>query len=137
DAAQLPGHIVRSLSDLFELQSIALRIWDVPSMADSEFCQDVNDNIRQYTASLTTPYCGPLQDQEAASWLGSPPASLAIVALRPLGSSEPFGLLVLGSEDAERFTSDMATDFLTVISDLAGEALSRLREPQTVAPETA
>ena len=137
NAAQLPGHIVRSLSDLFDLQSIALRLWNTPSMADSEFGQDVTDGIRQYANELATPYCGPLQGQEAAGWLGTPPASLAIVALRPTDSAEPFGLLVLGSDDPERFTTDMATDFLGVISDLAGAGLCRLRAPSPVAPETA
>lgn len=137
NAAQLPGHIVRSLGDLFDLQSIALRLWDLPSMADSEFCQDVTDSIRQYTQELAQPYCGPLQGQEAAGWLGTPPASLAIVPLRPSDSAEPFGLLVLGSDDPERFTLDMATDFLGVISDLASASLCRLREPSVVTPETA
>src|SRR5690606_17333133 len=127
DPTQLPGHIVRSLGDLFDLQAIALRLWDLPGLADSEFNQDVTDSVRQYAQALTTPYCGPLQGQEAAAWLGTPPASLAIVALRPAGSSEPIGLLVLGSEDPERFTSDMATDFLATINDLASASLSRLR----------
>jgi len=129
DPTQLPGHIVRSLGDLFDLQAIALRLWDLPGLADSEFNQDVTDSVRQYAQTLTTPYCGPLQGQEAAGWLGTPPASLAIVALRPAGSGEPIGLLVLGSEDPERFTSDMATDFLATINDLASASLSRLRTP--------
>jgi len=137
DAGQLPGHIVRSLSDLFDLQTIALRLWDIPALADSEFCQDVTDGIRQYAQELVQPYCGPLQGQEAADWLGSPPASLAIVALRPADSAQPFGMLVLGSDDPERFTLDMATDFLGVVSDLAGASLSRLCEPAVIAPETA
>ena len=52
-----------------------------------------------------------------------------MVALRPADTSEPFGLLVLGSDDAERFTSDMATDFLSTINDLASASLCRLRAP--------
>src|SRR5690606_34281656 len=137
DATQLPGHIVRSLSDLFDLPAIALRLWDLPGLTNSEFNQDVTDSIRQYAQELVQPYCGPLKDQEAASWLGTPPASLAIVALRTAGSSQPIGLLVLGSEDAERFTTDMATDFLSTINDLASASLSRLRAPVHNEPQTA
>jgi len=126
DAAKLPGHIVRSLSDLFDLPAIALRLWDLPGLADTEFNQDVTDGILQYAQQLDKPYCGPLRDHEAASWLGTPPASLAIVALRPAGAAQPFGLLVLGSEDPERFTTDMGTDFLDTINELASASLTRL-----------
>lgn len=137
DATRLPGHIVRSLGDLFDLQAIALRLWDLPGLADSEFNQDVTDEIRQYAQALAKPYCGPMQGQEAAGWLGTPPASLAIVALRPTDSSQPVGLLVLGSEDPERFSADMATDFLDTINELASASLCRLRTPAPAAPETA
>src|SRR3546814_4237150 len=68
-------------------------------------------------------------------WLGEPPASLAIVALRPDDGSAPFGLLVLGSNDAERFTPDMATDFLEIINGLASASLRRLKAPDQ--PRTA
>lgn len=124
---QLPGHIVRSLGDLFELPTIALRLWDVPELADSEFTQDVDDLVRDFAGALAKPYCGPLRGQQVAAWLGTPPASLAIVALRPPGSDTPFGLLVLGSDDVHRYTEDMGTAFLDTVGELAGAALSRLR----------
>lgn len=129
DAAQIPAHIVRSLGDLFDLPTIALRVWDLSKLTDSEFTQDVTDSIRSYARELTQPYCGPLGNQEAASWLGTAPASLAIIALRPSKGSEPVGLLVLGSDDAERFTPDMGTAFLTTINELASAALMRLKGP--------
>jgi len=131
DATQIPAHIVRSLGDLFELPTIALRLWDLPGLQDSEFNEDVNDGIRSYARALTTPYCGPFKDQEAATWLGMPPASLAMIALRAQGASEPLGLLVLGSDDAERFTPDMGTAFLDTINQLASASLLRLRGPAT------
>ncbi|MGP1613549.1 MAG: DUF484 family protein [Pollutimonas bauzanensis] len=129
DALQIPAHIVRSLGDLFDLPTIALRVWDLSRLGDSEFAQDVTDSIRSYARDLVKPYCGPLKDQEAASWLGTPPATLAIIALRPAGRVEPIGLLVLGSDDAERFTSDMGTAFLDTINELASASLLRLQGP--------
>ena len=125
--AQIPGHIVRNLSDLFDLPSVALRLWDLPKLVDSELTQDVSDSIKDYAAALARPYCGPLQDQEAAGWLGTAPASLAIIALKPAGADTPFGLLVLGSDDPARFTDDMGTSFLDTINELASAGLSRLK----------
>ncbi|NYT38080.1 DUF484 family protein [Allopusillimonas soli] len=129
DAAQIPGHIVRSLSDIFDLPAIALRLWDLPRLGESEFAQDVTPEIRTYARNLIEPYCGPLNDHEAAGWLGTPPASLAIVALRRSSADEPIGLLVLGSDDPERFTPDMGTVFLDTINRLASASLSRLQQP--------
>jgi uncharacterized protein YigA (DUF484 family) len=138
DPQKLPGHIVRSLSDLFDLPAIALRLWELPALADdNEFTQDVTDSIRQYAQALTRPYCGPLQEQEAATWLGSKPASLAIVALKPHNRNQPFGLLVLGSDDADRFTADMGTTFLETINELASASLSRLDNSEYDEPERA
>ena len=56
--------------------------------------------------------------------------SLALLPLREGavdGSGPAFGLLVLGSPDAQRFQADMGTDFLARIAELASAALSRLR----------
>lgn len=131
DAAQIPAHIVRSLGDLFDLPTIALRVWNLSKLDGSEFNQDVTDSIRTYARDLTQPYCGPLNGQEAATWLGTPPATLAIIALRPSGHTEPIGLLVLGSDDAERFTSDMGTAFLDTINELASASLLRLQAPNS------
>lgn len=134
DARQIPAHIIRSLADQFDLDAIALRLWDLPALADSEFCQDVTPAVRDYAAQLGEPYCGPLKGQEAAGWLPNEPASLVILPLRPLHGAKPIGLLVLGSADPDRFTADMGTAFLTLIASLAGAALGRLSVP---APDAA
>lgn len=134
DATQIPAHIIRSLGDLFDLTALALRVWDLPALGDSEFAQDVSPAIRDHAGTLTVPYCGSAEGQAPADWLGTPPASVAIMALRPLAGSAPIGLLVLGSEDAQRFTSDMGTAFLETIALLAGAALGRLG---VASPDTA
>ena len=53
-------------------------------------------------------------------------ASVAFIALRDEASPEAFGMLVLGSPDATRFTSEMGTEFLVRIGELASAALARL-----------
>jgi uncharacterized protein YigA (DUF484 family) len=54
-------------------------------------------------------------------WLSNSAAikSLALIPLRVPGSTESFGLLVLGSPDPARFTADMDTHFLRQIGEIA------------------
>jgi uncharacterized protein YigA (DUF484 family) len=134
DATQLPAHIIRSLSDLFDIPAIALRVWDLPLIADSEFAQDVTDSVREFARALARPHCGPFDGHEVAGWLGTPPASLAVMALRTQAGAPPIGLLVFGSEDPERFTPDMGTDFLDTIALLAGASLHRLTTQAPISP---
>lgn len=129
DATRLPDHIVQGLSHLFGLPSVALRLWGFAKLTDPAYCDGVTDSIKSWAATLDRPYCGPMDQHEAADWLATPPASLALIALRPNPDSPPFGLLVLGSDDASRFTSDMGTDFLETIRDLTSASLQRLSSP--------
>ncbi|CAM5785655.1 DUF484 family protein [Castellaniella caeni] len=126
DARKLPTHIRDSLSEQFQLSDIALRLWGLSQLEEGEFTQGATAAIRHYADTLAQPYCGPLKDHEAASWLAAPPTSLAILPLRPLAGGGTIGLLVLGSDDAQRFTADMGTTFLEQIAALAGAALGRL-----------
>ncbi|MFA7439050.1 DUF484 family protein [Castellaniella sp.] len=132
---RIPDLIVTSLSRQFELDSIALRLWDLAGLPDGAYAQDVAQETRRYAASLNKPYCGPVQAQDAAAWLENAPASLALLPLRTLQAQQPIGLLVLGSSDEQRFTTDMGTEFLEQIALLAGAALSRLAhdEPDAIA----
>jgi uncharacterized protein YigA (DUF484 family) len=47
--------------------------------------------------------------------------------LRSAVGQPAFGLLVLGSDDPERFAPDMGVAFLQTVSILASSALSRLK----------
>jgi hypothetical protein len=82
-----------------------------------------------FASSLTRPYCGTNPGLEAARWLDDPTAaaSLALIPLRAGAAPQAFGLLVLASGDAQRFSADMGTDFLERIGELTSAALSRLR----------
>jgi len=124
DAAQLPRHIVH-VSALFDLPAVALRLWDLPGLSDGEFTVDVTPQSRDFAASLTAPVCGAAINPAVAAWLSAPAASLAVIPLSCQGAR--VGLLVLGSDDAERFTPDMGTEFLSMLGELASAALGRLR----------
>ena len=124
DGQALPALIVERLRAIFELPSVVLRLWDKEGPAP--FVQDVGDAVKQHAAALAAPYCGPAQDSPSSEWLPGATQSLACVALRPEGGRNAFGMLVLGSEDAARFTTDMSTDFLATIGRLASAGLQRL-----------
>lgn len=135
EATELPALIARGIESRFSVPQVALRLWDLaPAHAHAAFAQDVSEDIRQFGAALTEPFCGLNTGFELTRWMTDPAAvaSLAILPLRPpapgSGAAAPvFGLLVLASPDAQRFASGMGTDFLERIADLCGAALSRLR----------
>lgn len=127
-ASHIPGHIVTGLAQQFDLSEIVLRVWDL-DLAPEGVAAPVDVAIREYATGLKRPYCGPASDSIVSAWFQKPTASMAAMALRHGKQQEPFGLLVLGSEDPERYEEDMATDFLQTISELSAAALSRLAMP--------
>ncbi|HWU99401.1 MAG TPA: DUF484 family protein [Oxalicibacterium sp.] len=125
----LPHTLTVGLQNTFNVPHVTLRLWGVAEeFAHAWFAAPVSDDSRLFTNSLTSPFCGGNNDFEATSWLEDAPSiqSVALLPLRLDDAPEAFGLLVLGSPDASRFTSDMATDFLTNISQTASAALSSL-----------
>ena len=138
EAIQLPTAITKGLEDAFDIQSVALRVWDLQGLPDSPYSAPVSDDIRTFVDSLVLPYCGRNTEFEAVAWLAEKPASLALIPLRLPAGSGSIGLLVLGSQDADRFGPDHGVDFLQNIGALAQAALLRLHQPATpVVPELA
>ena len=133
DLRVLPQRMAQEIEQQFAVPQVGLRIWDVaPDYAAEPFASSVGDDVKLFTSSLTEPFCGLNTGFESVGWLAQPEAvaSLALIPLRkePSGTSTPaFGLLVLASGDAQRFSSGMGTDFLARIGELASAALSRLR----------
>ncbi|WP_447992141.1 DUF484 family protein [Achromobacter spanius] len=126
DAQRVPGEIALGLAEQFELNHVALRLWNLSELAPTGYGEPTSQDVRTFTDSLKTPYCGTDTDFEAAGWLDSKPKSLALVPLRLEADGPAVGLLVLGSDDPERFTPEMGTTFLESIGQLASAALHRL-----------
>ena len=127
-AADLPVLAVENIRELFQVPQVALRLWDVAD-SSAAYAQGVSESVRTHAATLETPYVGLSQDVEAVQWLEAPAqaASVALMALRPAPGQDAFGLLVLASPDAQRFNSQMGTELLERLAQLAGAALSVLR----------
>ncbi len=131
--ADLPRTLADGLKNTFDVPQVTLRLWQTAEQhADAWFTQGVSGDARMFANSLLAPYCGSNHDFEAVRWLddASKVVSTAILPLRVPGKSGPaFGLLILGSPQAQRFTSEMATDFLVHIGETASAALLSLRAP--------
>lgn len=125
----IPTLIVKGLEKFFNLPQVGLRIWaSAPDFAETPFTQKISKDTHTFIKGMNgEPYCGHNPDLEVVSWLNNP-TEIRSVALLPLFHnlpSQPFGLIVLGSTDSQRFTSDMGVDFLKNISTLASAALQR------------
>jgi uncharacterized protein YigA (DUF484 family) len=126
DRAQV---LISELQSIFSIPQATLRLWNTaPQYAGKWFTQDVSEAIRIFAQGLQVPYCGKNNDFEASRWFGEP-VSIESIALVPLKTeTDTFGLLVLGSPDEARFRADMATDFLSEISQTASAALMCLTD---------
>lgn len=125
----LPQVLVQQLMHQFLIPQAAIRVWGVDDKyADQAFAQNVSADTKILTSSLTLPYCGLNTGFESAAWLddAAAVASLALIPMRHERSEAAFGLLVLGSPDPTRYSSDMGTEFLMRIGEIASAGLSRL-----------
>jgi uncharacterized protein len=132
DDATLPDVLVNTLRHEFLIPQVAVRLWSTSEQTLSErvaglpCAEPVSEDARSFAASLGQPYCGLNSGFEAGKWLEDSAhiTSLALIPLHHGGAC--YGLLVLGSPDATRYTSDMGVDFLLQVGDLASAALARL-----------
>ena len=132
DALAIPELICGELKRQFAVPQVGIKVWGVaPAFANAAFAAGASEDVTLFASSLTEPFCGLNTGFEAVSWLADPSsaASLALLPLRAV-PAEPltpaFGLLVLASPDALRFSKAMGTDFLARVAELSSAALSRL-----------
>ena len=134
EGAALPASLLASLQHEFMIPQVALRLWGLGAAhADAHYAQAVTDDVKSFTGSLALPYCGLNSGFEAGEWLDAPD-TIQSLAMIPLHQGEhSFGLLVLGSPDATRYSANMGTEFLVRISEITSAALARLYLPAAAA----
>lgn len=117
-----------NLREDFAIPHVALRVWRAGAAGVAEGRAEllpVTDELRQYAAGLTQPYCGVNGNMEAAGWFGEAAPHVRSVALMPLRDSVCFGMLELGSEDQARFHPEMGTLYLARLGELSGASMAR------------
>lgn len=132
EPAQLPGIVVDGLRTVFSVPQVAMRLWGLREAHLGLDCaQPVPVDVITLANGMHQPFCGPNSASPASTWLpeaGAGTRSLALLPLRKGVDPNAFGLIVLGSADADRFRSGMGTAFLERIAEIASAALSRLAE---------
>lgn len=114
----------------FAVPHVAVRVWRVGGGDDMEFAP-VAESVKAFADGLRHPYCGSAAGQEAVAWLGEAAGHVRSVAQIPLREgigqeSACFGLLLLASEEAQRFYAGMGTLYLQRIGDMSAAALLRV-----------
>lgn len=120
-----PQLLHEQLRDAFLIPGTALRLFG--AQGDGSWAQPVSEAARRHAEGLTEPYCGVNEGFEAAHWvegMDGHAASLALVPLRR-SSGAVFGLLVLASPDATRYSADKGLEFLLRVGEVASSALER------------
>jgi len=98
--------------------------------APSRFLRQVSgdDVIMKSFESLFSsgkPRCGQVRDTQRDFLFGNDAAAIGSVALIPLGSLSPPGLLAIGSVDRDHFHPGMSTEFLSRMAELIADSLAR------------
>lgn len=124
----LVATVTHNLSEDFRVPHVGLRLWAAPQDHDdagSDEFNDVDPAIRTWAGELTTPYCGHRPGLDISNWFGEVNAPLKSFAMVALRGESTFGLLVMASEDEQRFYPEMGTLYLKRIGELVSVALLR------------
>jgi uncharacterized protein YigA (DUF484 family) len=119
------------LREDFSIPHMAMRWWNItvdgPTLP--EFTPTSAD-IRTLAESLPHPYCGSHVLDEIRGWFGEDALRLRSFAMVSLPAKHPIGLLVMGSEDPQRFYPEMGTIYLAQLGELVSAALKRFTQAE-------
>jgi uncharacterized protein YigA (DUF484 family) len=115
DLATLLEMIPHLLHDIFSVPHTALRLWQInPPTAE----------VLTFADKQAQPVCLHQAAHDTVGWFGENSAQLHSYAYLPLrAGSETIGLLVLASEDKQRFYPEMGTVFLQRIAEAVESTL--------------
>ncbi len=115
DLVTLQEMIPHLLRDIFAVPHVALRVWQITPPGTE---------VQRFADTQVKPVCVPVAPHDTASWFGESAALLNSYAYLPLHAGiASIGLLILASEDKQRFYPEMGTVFLQRIADAVSCAL--------------
>jgi uncharacterized protein YigA (DUF484 family) len=126
DLGGLVDGLMQCFRQEFGLERCALRLWH-PSAVSLPQVYNGRQAIKSLAGNLSGPSCGPYANDQVLSWFPAEPTleSFAMIPLKN-ATGEAFGLVVLASDDPQRFTADMQTHYLSQIGELITISLERL-----------
>ncbi|MCK9380663.1 MAG: DUF484 family protein [Sulfuritalea sp.] len=127
DRAAVVRALYSHLGGAFAVPHVTLRLWGTEPGDGHEF-DTVSDAVKAFATSLQRPYCGTVTGQESLAWFGEAAAHLRSMTQVPLRESGGacFGLLIMASEEPQRFYAELGTLYLERIGEMAAAALLRV-----------
>jgi uncharacterized protein len=115
DLMALQDAVTRNLREIFDVPHVALHVWKgLPPSAE----------VLAFANQQTQPVCAHHAVHDTLRWFGEAAPHLRSFAYLPLRKGEQsVGLLVLASEDAQRFYPEMGTLFLQRLAETVSSAL--------------
>lgn len=120
--------LIDAMKESFNVPAASLRLWGVKPEHHGAWFAGAADEAQQFADEQDAPVCGAATGRPGIVWLDDAASmqSAALLPLRKPGEERSFGLLVLGSPDAQRFSSELATDILVRIGETASARLQYL-----------
>lgn len=120
NAHDLPGlqnTALRNLREIFAVPHAAIHLWKE---------QPPSVEVLAFADEHLLPVCVHHAVFDTAQWFGEAAPHLRSFAYLPLrANNESIGMLIIASEDAQRFYPEMGTIFLQRIADIVAAALSQ------------
>lgn len=123
--------LYQAMEDDFKADFAAIRLFAEPvSKSDQGLGELVGagSDARSLFAqvlSSSKPMCGHLKEEQREFLFEEHASEVASGALLPLGDRERFGVLAIGSRDAQRFHPGMGTIFLRQLGEIVSRILAR------------
>jgi uncharacterized protein len=112
------------LREDFAVPHVALRVWGKSVPVDFQEAEAVSEAQRRHAETMSAPQCGTAAGNPFVPWFREAAEHVRSIALVPLGQTSAFGLLALGSEDAQRFFPEMGTLYLRRIGELCAAGVT-------------
>jgi len=117
--------IYYNLREDFAVPHVGIRLWSKPDHPPLAEFGPASQEVRVFAESLSHPYCSAKSMFETGQWFGEAEPILKSFAYVPLRAEKLFGLLVLASEDPQRFYPEMGTLYLKRLGELVSTGLGR------------
>ena len=123
--------LYQAMGEDFEAEFAAIRLFAEPvSKADQglgEFVGAGSEGRELFAQALASskPLCGHIKESQLGFLFPEHAGEIASGALLPLGDRERFGVLAIGSRDAQRFHPGMGTIFLRQLGEIVSRILAR------------
>jgi uncharacterized protein YigA (DUF484 family) len=127
-ARDLPGlldSVYNNLRGDFAVPAVALRLWTYAPAQDRIEFGDISQEARVFAESLTDAYFSEHPIGDTGAWFESGGEAVRSLVYIPLRAQRVVGLLILGSDDPQRFSADKGTLYLTRLGEVVSMALER------------